>query len=98
MRLACYRHAVSAIQIKHVPDELHRRLRDRARQHGVTLSRYALEVLERDLKVPTTEEWLGRIARDERTVGISSEEIADLIREGRAERDEQIFRALADRD
>jgi plasmid stability protein len=98
MRSACYCHAMSAIQIKHVPDELHRRLRDRARRHGVTLSRYALEVLERDLKTPTTDEWLSRIARDEPTAGVSSEEIADLIREGRAERDEQILRALADRD
>jgi antitoxin FitA len=89
---------MSAIQIKHVPDELHRRLRDRARRHGVTLSRYALEVLERDLKVPSTEEWLGRLAHDEPTAGISSEEIVGLIREGRAERDEQILRALADRD
>jgi plasmid stability protein len=89
---------VSAIQIKNVPPALHERLRERARREGRNLSEYALDVLERDLAVPTTREWLDRLKQDEPVQGIASEEIVSLIHEGRAERDEQILRALAGRD
>ncbi|MGP0100008.1 MAG: FitA-like ribbon-helix-helix domain-containing protein [Solirubrobacteraceae bacterium] len=89
---------MSAIQIKNVPPALHERLRERARREGRNLSEYALDVLERDLAVPTTREWLDRLKQDEPVQGIASEEIVSLIHEGRAERDEQILRALAGRD
>jgi plasmid stability protein len=89
---------VSAIQIKNVPTDLHERLRERARRDGRSLSEYALAVLERDLSTPTTREWLERLRQDEPLEGIGSEEIADLIQRGRAERDEQILHALSDSD
>jgi plasmid stability protein len=89
---------MSAIQIKNVPPELHERLRERARREGRNLSEYALHVLERDLAVPTTREWLERLRQDEPVTNISSEEIVSLIHEGRAERDEQIRRAISARD
>ncbi len=89
---------MSAIQIKNVPPELHERLRERARREGRNLSEYALDVLERDLAVPTTREWLARLRQDEPVRDIASEDIVSLVHEGRAERDEQILRALSDRD
>jgi hypothetical protein len=89
---------MGAIQIKNVPPELHERLRERARSEGRNLSEYTLGVLERDLALPTTREWLERLREDEPVHGITSQEIVDSIREGRAERDEQILRALSDRD
>jgi plasmid stability protein len=89
---------MSAIQIKNVPPELHERLRERARREGRNLSEYALDVLERDLALPTTREWLARLREDEPVPCITSEEIVSLIHEGRAERDEQILRAISDRD
>lgn len=99
MRIACNRHAIisvmSAIQIKNVPPELHNRLRERARREGRNLSEYALGVLERDLAVPTTREWLERLRQDEPVQGIGSGDVVSLIHEGRAERDEQILRALS---
>ena len=98
MLTACYYHAVSAIQVKNVPSELHERLRARARSEGRNLSDYVLYVLERDLAVPTMREWLDRLKQDELVTGISSEEIVAAIHEGRAERDAQIRRAIADRD
>ncbi len=88
---------MSAIQIKDVPEQTHRRLRERARQQGRSLSQYALEVLERDLELPSTHEWLQRMAEDEPVSGITSEEIVELIHEGRVQGDEQTLRALADR-
>lgn len=88
---------MSAIQIKHVPYELHQRLRQRAREEGRSLSQYALNVLERDLALPSARDWLQRISQDDPVEGVSSEELVGLIHEGRAERDEQLLSALADR-
>ncbi|MGO9761938.1 MAG: FitA-like ribbon-helix-helix domain-containing protein [Solirubrobacteraceae bacterium] len=89
---------MAAIQIRNVPPELHERLRERARREGRNMSEYALEVLERDLSVPTTREWLDRLRQEEPVQGVTSTEIVDLIHKGRAERDEQILRALSARD
>ena len=86
---------MSAIQIKNVPPELHEQLRERARREGRNLSEYALAVLERDLAVPTTREWLERLRQDEPVEAIGSDEVISAIHEGRAERDEQILRALS---
>jgi plasmid stability protein len=98
MPRACYIHAMSAIQVKNVPGDLHERLRVRASAEGRSLSDYVLYVLERDLALPTTREWLERLKEDEPVTGVSSEDIVAIIHEGRAERDAQIQRAISDRD
>jgi hypothetical protein len=89
---------VSAIQVKNVPENLHERLRERARSQGRNLSEYVLDVLRRDLAVPTTQEWLERLKREQPVTQITSEEIVQAIHEGRAERDAQIWRAISHRD
>jgi|HubBroStandDraft_1064217.scaffolds.fasta_scaffold408934_2 plasmid stability protein len=89
---------MGAIQIRNAPSDVHQRLRERARREGMSLSEYVLAVLERDLAVPTTREWLERVRQDEPVSNIASQDIVSLIREGRVERDEQILRALSDRD
>jgi antitoxin FitA len=89
---------MSAIQVKNVPVELHERLRARARLEGRNLSDYVLDVLSRDLRVPSTREWLERLQQDEAMATISPQDVSDAIHEVRAERDEQVGRALADRD
>jgi hypothetical protein len=89
---------MSAIQVKNVPAELHDRLRQRARRERTNLSDYVLGVLERDLATPTTREWLDRLHEDGPVADVSSEEIVRLIAEGRAQRDEQVLRGLADSD
>jgi plasmid stability protein len=89
---------MSAIQIKNVPPALHERLRERARREGRNLSEYALGVLERDLAMPSTREWLERLQQDEPVRDVTSEEVTSLIDEGRAERDEQVLRAFSRRD
>ncbi|MYA20231.1 MAG: hypothetical protein F4Z25_08230 [Chloroflexi bacterium] len=50
------------IQIRNVPDELHREAKVRAARAGMTLSGYLLRELERTLAEPTMEELLARIA------------------------------------
>jgi plasmid stability protein len=92
----CYDHAVSAIQIKNVSEDVHAQLRDRARQQGRSLSEYVRRLIEVDLALPTSEEWLERLRRREPVRGVTSERIVELIHEGRRERDEQIRSAVAD--
>jgi plasmid stability protein len=50
------------IQIRNVPEHLHRTLKARAAQAGMTLSDYLLVELEQLAKRPTPEELLARIA------------------------------------
>ncbi len=86
---------MSAIQVKNVPDELHERLRARARAEGRSMSDYVLYLLERDLALPTMREWLERLKEDEPVTGVTSEDILTALHEGRAERDAQIQRAIS---
>jgi antitoxin FitA len=64
MRIACD-HAygmASMIQIRNVPDELHRDLKVRAARAGMTLSDYLLAELQALAVRPTMQEWLDRSA------------------------------------
>jgi plasmid stability protein len=72
------------IQIRNVPDELHRILRVRAAQAGLTLSDYLLKQLRRAAERPTREELLDRIAR--RAPVRSRVRAADAVRAERERR------------
>jgi plasmid stability protein len=50
------------IQIRNVPEEIHRRAKARAAMEGLTLSELALRELKRALERPSREELLARIA------------------------------------
>lgn len=50
------------IQIRNVPDEVHRRIKARSALAGMSMSRYILRELERSLEKPTRAELLGQIA------------------------------------
>jgi hypothetical protein len=50
------------IQIRNVPDRMHRALVQRARGRGLTLTDYCQSVLERELSRPPAEEVFERIA------------------------------------
>jgi plasmid stability protein len=49
------------VQIRNVPDALHRKLRVRAAEYGLTLSGYLLAEIERLAARPTRAEMLARI-------------------------------------
>jgi len=53
------------IQIRNVPDELHRTLKTRAAKAGMTLSDYLLSEIEQVAKKPTMKEWLEKVASRE---------------------------------
>ena len=82
MQIACfYADHMTSLQIRNVPDELHRQLKARAAIEGHSLSEYALSELRRAMQHPTRRELVERVASFER---ISLKESAvDAIRSER---------------
>lgn len=74
-------HMSKMIQIRHVPDELHRRLMARAAQAGMSLSDYRLNEIRELAQRPTWEEFRARLAS--RPPLNSSISPAEIIREHR---------------
>lgn len=55
-------HMSKMIQIRNVPDDLHREVKARAARSGLSLSDYLLREVERIVATPPLEEVLGRFA------------------------------------
>jgi plasmid stability protein len=72
---------VKIIQVRNVPDDVHRALRTRAAAAGVSLSDFALTELERVARHPAVADLLTR-ARS-RSGGASSASIVAAVRTGR---------------
>ena len=53
------------IQLRHVPDELHRKLKARAAMEGLSLSDYLLQEVERLAERPTINDLRRRLAQRE---------------------------------
>lgn len=76
---------MSMIQVRNVPDRLHRELVKRARRRGLTLTGYIEEILEREVARPPADEVFDRIEAGPKVrLGRPA---ADLIREERADRE-----------
>jgi hypothetical protein len=72
------------VQIRDVPERLHRELVRRARARGIPLTRYLEEILEREVARPPREEVFARIwARGPVDIGVRA---ADIIRAERETR------------
>ena len=72
------------IQIRNVPDALHRKLKARAAMAGMSLSDYLLSEIRESAKVPTLAEFREHLHKLEPvTIPIDS---ARIVREGREER------------
>lgn len=73
------------IQVRNVPDSLHRTLKARAAMEGISLSDYLLKEMRRMAERPTMEELRRRVAKWEPVkLPVSA---ADIIRADREERD-----------
>ena len=81
---------MAAIQVKDVPADLHRRLRERAAADRVTLSTYVLRVLEKDAGRPSTREWLATLAEREPVQA----DVAGALAGSRSDRDSRAARVL----
>jgi antitoxin FitA len=69
------------IQIRNVPEDVHRKAKARAALAGLTLSEYALQALRRELARPTPAELAARIRALEPVPGAPPG--ASLVREAR---------------
>jgi hypothetical protein len=56
-------HMSKMIQIRNVPDDLHRKLKIRAAERGLSLSDYLRIEIEEIADLPTLEEWVARVRR-----------------------------------
>jgi hypothetical protein len=83
-RMCSCLHMTTRIQIRNVPDALHRRLKSRAALAGMSLSDYLISEIRRVAERPTLEELRARLER--RPPTIPSVEPAQAVR---AERDRQ---------
>jgi plasmid stability protein len=72
------------IQIRNVPDELHRRLKSRASLEGISLSGYLLREIEQVAGRPTPQELAERLAT--RTPVKYKTSPAEILREERGRR------------
>lgn len=69
------------IQIRHVPDEIHRKLKMRAAREGVSLSDLLLREATRLAETPSLEEWAERVSRLPRGPGhLTRESIVEAVR------------------
>jgi plasmid stability protein len=72
---------VKTIQVRNVPDDVHRVLRTRAAAAGVSLSDYALGELARVAERPSVSELL--VSARRRAGGAAHDEIVEAVRSGR---------------
>lgn len=86
---SCYDDCMKNVQVRNVPERVHKVLRRRAAAAGQSLQEYLLQLLEESAGRPTMKELFARIER--RGGGARMGDTAQLIREIRDERDEEIW-------
>jgi plasmid stability protein len=86
------------IQVRHVPEDVHRRLKAQAAREGMSLSDYLRRELTLIAQQLTWVELFEEIGRDGRALeGLEGIDSAELIRQGREERDRELMgRILGD--
>lgn len=81
MQDACdYDYRMKNLQIRNVPDDVHRRLKGRAALEGRSLSEYALYELVRALERPTRRELLERVRQRS---AVADVDVVKILREER---------------
>jgi plasmid stability protein len=71
------------IQVRNVPEELHRILKVRAANEGKSLSDYILEELRHMAELPTIQEWLALVKTRDPVTPFSTEEAIRAERDSR---------------
>ena len=84
------------VQIRHMPEKMHRVLKSRAAQAGISLSAYLLQELKKSADRPTHEELVERIRR--RAPLFAGFDSVAAIREAREEREAELDERFKDID
>lgn len=82
------------VQVRNVPERVHGVLTRRAAEAGQSLQEYLLQLLEESAGRPTMTEWLERVRKGLRTSKPMDPaiDVAQIIREEREKRDEELWR------
>lgn len=85
MQIPCtYADPMKTLQVRNVPDDVHRRLKARAALSGQSISEYLLAQVRRDLERPTREELEARVrARTRVPSELGGAELVRRERDGR---------------
>lgn len=78
-------HMSKMIQIRNVPDDLHRELKMRAAAAGMSMSDYIKRELDRRTRKSTIAEIIARREAQGRRSTSSTQEVVDIIREARGD-------------
>ena len=78
------------VQIRNMPEEIHRTVKARAAQAGMSLSEYLLREIRKSAERPTMEELVAQLASLPPVV--TSKSPAEIVREGREERMRELDR------
>jgi plasmid stability protein len=85
--------AMGALQVKNVPPEMHDELRRRAAAAGLTLADFVLDVLRRELALPTMDEWFAELDQLDPGLAAPGEVVSELRAQRRA-RDAELRHAV----
>jgi plasmid stability protein len=80
---------MGTLQVRDVPDDLSRVLKERAAEAGQSLSEYVLALLRAQAQRPTMDQWLDRVASRE-PVDLPPDAGADALRTAREERQSEL--------
>ena len=83
------------IQIRNVPEDVHRTLKERAARHGLSLSEYLRRQVTELARLPTLEEHAERVRK--RAMAADGVSGAELVREARNERELELEERFLDR-
>jgi plasmid stability protein len=84
------------VQVRNVPERVHKVLRRRAAESGQSLQEYLLQLLEESAGRLTMNEWLEQVEKHVRgsKAKIPPGEAARIIREERQKRDDELYRRI----
>jgi post-segregation antitoxin (ccd killing protein) len=77
----------SNLTIRALPASVRRTLAARAKARRISLNALAVEVLTREARTPTMEEWLADLETVRLPTGLSGDDVAAAVRAVREERD-----------
>jgi len=84
------------VQIRNMPDAIHRTVKARAAQEGMSLSDYLIREIRKSAERPTMAEMMERLSKLPPI--ITSKSSAEIVREGREERMRELDRRFDSRN
>jgi hypothetical protein len=86
--LAWYSQQMRDIEVTNMPSAVHQAVRARAAEQDLTVSAYVLDLIRRDLAVPSRRQWAARV-QSRQPVDVPAVAAIDVIR---AEREDELRR------